>query len=54
MTRFIYYTLLLGVLVSWVIGSFYLKEEYYIHSLLLMAGLMLVFRYVYKLKPVNA
>lgn len=53
MTRFIFYTVLLIVLFAWAIGSFYLKEAYYIHSLLVMAGLMLFFRYVYKQKPVT-
>lgn len=54
MRRALYYTMLLVVLMSWVIGKFYLEQEYYIHSLLVMAGLMLAFRYVYKLRPATA
>ncbi len=53
MTKFIFYITLLAILTAWAIGSFYLKEAYYIHSLLVMAGLMTFFRYVYNQKPVR-
>jgi hypothetical protein len=51
MRRIIFYLVLVTLITAWAIGNFYLNEDIYIHLLLVISGLLLAFRYVYRLQP---